>query len=646
LSTVAFFTLSGVGNAAELPPNCERAKTLLAAGDANAAESEYRKLLGNELCAEQGFADAHAKVANEAADAKAAKKTADEQAPKAQIALAERLQDAGFQKEARGIVKAVVEKSKKKVSIPARLRVPDQPTAGWRALIADVAPDVLSGAEAIAVVLGTLAAVFALFSITRALKRRHSPVVRLTGFGGSTDTTLGAALSSTLSATLRSMSDSDASSRVYGVGATEPKFTLPEAVTDAVPQAGLIAGLLQVLDQLLPRKLNFLSGTVHGAQAGRGAGLTLAIANRSGKPLEQETFWEQDYLIGPGASAESAVARYERLVRPAAIWLAYRETIGYDPAKPPLGTDDWRSYARFAVGEASQDPVLKRRLFEIALDRDAENLGARLNLAAALIQRPAGYVEPVKQPPSTPWRERQYPARWEDNLKQAQRHLDWIRKHIAPATNPATNPATHPAGKPVANAEPTADPLNPLWYRAQMLLIVLNITQEKGAAAGPRLDVLSAAIKKHRNRPELSDLLGAMAPAAGVLKHTATLLEKKKVPAEVETSDREWLTALAQYNLACFWSRAIKNDRKVKKADALKRSIRALRRALEREPWMLSAARGDAAFDPIRATDAFQTLLASIEDAQPKPAAADPPTRYTITVDPGSELTELIKTYA
>ncbi|HYB23242.1 MAG TPA: hypothetical protein VED41_05560, partial [Solirubrobacteraceae bacterium] len=296
------------------------------------------------------------------------------------IGRAERLQSAGFEAQARELVKLVAEGST--AHIPAKLRAIDQRVGWWRDFLGIAGPPVRVGLEILAAILGVCVAALLLITCGNALGARVKRSAQLTGFGGSSEDTLTAVLSAALSQTLTRMSDQKASRRVNWQSGTEVKFELPAAIGEAVPAAGILAGLIEMLDRMLFRKLYGVSGTVHPIHEHRGAGLTLAIAARNGRTVNQVTIWERDFLLKEAGEGASIAVRYERLVLPAAVWLGYSRQLGLKKDKPPpLHTSDWRSYALFALGEIVPDRTKERRLYELALDMDSCNLGARLNLA-------------------------------------------------------------------------------------------------------------------------------------------------------------------------------------------------------------------------------------------------------------------------
>jgi hypothetical protein len=579
---------------------CARAEALYKAGYYAEAEQQYKSLLGVAPCA----TTARATAARNAA----ARQAGMPLRPTEQLAQALRLQNAGFEEEARKIVKTVARNSTQ--PIPTKLRAVDQRIGWWRELLGLLGPILRLALEILAVIVGV--AVAALLAITglHALYLRTQPSAQLVGFTGSSETTLGPVLSAALSAALGRMSDEAPGRRIDWQSGTEPKFEIPASVSEAVPQAGLLAGLLQMLDGMLYRRLYLVSGTVHPMHEHRGAGLTLAVATRNGRTVDQVTIWERDFLLKKAAAGASDAVRYERLVLPAAVWLGYRRQLGFKPTKAPLHTLDWRSYALFALGELVPDPTAERRLYELALDRDCANLGARLNLGALLLQRPAYEVPPQSGGQLVADGSREG---WEECLLAAEVHLGEVERL----------------------AKPEEDPV---WYRARYMQAVSSIYRQDAPTATTIISQLRSEISRHRSKPQLRGLLDELAQAVAVLERTAELGEGRAV--NPPGSPRGgWRSSTAEYNLACFWSRYARvAETDLERARRTIESVRLLRRAINRDRHIAAEAQVDPAFDPIRASAGFQALAQKTEVASP-PAPAQ---RYAVTLDPGPELLELI----
>jgi len=106
--------------------------------------------------------------------------------------------------------------------------------------------------------------------------------------------------------------------------------------------------------------------------------------------------------------------------------------------------------------------------------------------------------------------------------------------------------------------------------------------------------------------------------------------------------DDDWLTATAEYNLACFWARyaGAPGATAEQASGRTLQAVTLLRRAIGRSEEALNEARGDPAFDAIRASTGFRALTAT---KPPSDGVESPPTRYAVTLDPGPELIALAR---
>ncbi|MHB8243483.1 MAG: hypothetical protein ACYDHN_16030, partial [Solirubrobacteraceae bacterium] len=439
---------------------------------------------------------------------------------------------------------------------------------------------------------------------------------------GSADSTLGDVLAAALADALRRMGDENAKSSVDWQSGTESKFEVPDAVTQAVPQASLVAGLVQMLDKLLPRRLVTVSGTVHPVHEHRGAGLTLAVADQRGRVLDQVTIWEREFMLKKaGANAKDPV-RYERLILPAAIWLGYSSALGFKAKNAPLGTLDWRSYAMFALGELVPKAADRRRLYERSLDRDSGNLGARLNLASLLLRRPKSQASPAPSPAEVAAAD----AAWKGCLLEAGRHLGVVASRSCPKTDP-------------------------IWYRARYLQAWCHIYQSdvslaedaKGHGAEARRNIaeLLSEADVHGEEQAVRGLVEGLRTPASVLDLIGELVQTGTVR-KVPDFQSEWLTATSEYNVACFYSRYSALAAGSLNAERVDKAVAALKRASERTRHALKEARMDPDFDAIRDEPAFVQLVA----VKPQPKSEpQKPTHYVVTLDAGPDLGRLMSGY-
>jgi hypothetical protein len=607
-------------SASGAPPTCARAEALYQSHYYADAEQEYKRLLGSgESCAVVGVRKArHAVQAENAFEAGAAGK----------LREAERLQDAGFETEARSLVKELTQNST--VHIPAKLRALDQRVSWWRDLLGSAAPVARLILEMLLVAaIGMLLVLLTGWALP-ALVSRLKTTVRLIGFSGSAETTLSSVLAAALSTTLSQMQDYGPGRQLVYQTGTEPKFELPKEIAEAVPQAGMLAGVLSMMGKALYSRLYSVSGTIHPVHKHRGAGLTLTVAGRSGNTIEQETFWEQDFALKPAGSNATDSVRYERLVLPAAVWLAFRPKLGFKQGKAVLGATDWRSYALFSLGKIAPDTESERVLYEQALDRDPGNLGARLNLAGLLLQRPGYELSTPSKQTSEDLRQGSKES-WRERVDGAWRHLCVV-------------------------AGSTDRERDAIWYRALYLQAIVCIyrAEPKLSNNGPEgqvqakrattiLECLRGAIDGHAHDERTAALVDALADPVKVLSQTAGLLQGERPDLSAFPADR-WLSADGEYNLACLYSRYAatvardSSEFKERQAEAVRHLRRSIdRRQDDRQQAAIKEATVDPAFDAVRTSAGFRDTL-----RRPKASANEPEaTRYAVTIDPGPVLSAL-----
>lgn len=553
--------------------------------------------MGAGPCAVEGVKRAHDEVT----------RIAEEEAEE-KLTQAKRLLRAGFEEKARELVKDVAESST--IAIPAGLRSVNQRLGWWRELLGEFGPPLRLALEILIILAAAAVVVMLVITGVRALLERFRPAAQLTGFAGSSEASLSDSLSAMLGdALIRMRDDGRSGTRVTWQSGTEPKFEVPSAITQAVPQAGLLTGFIEMLGRLLPRRLYLVSGTMHPAHEHRGAGITLALAKRNGHTVDEVTLWEKDFALKEAGDAAPLPVRYERLILPAAVWLGYRSQLqrkrpGRGQKEPqPLQTADWRSYALFALGEIAPDETAERALYEQALDRDPGNLGAHFNLAVHLLRRP-----PYEVPPNEGGDDVANGSRegWSERLHAADEHLRAVAHRAKPETDP-------------------------IWYRARYMQAVVCLYREDGAGAQTQLNDLNERIRSHIGDPQLSALLNALLQPILVLESSAAITGGDRSGVNIPPALGDgWHSATAEYNLACFWSRyakAAEKEGKATKEDDIKErtreAVRALRQAIGREEGVVKEATVDPAFDPIREDDGFLAVVAE-PPKKPKPTIASP----------------------
>lgn len=186
---------------------------------------------------------------------------------------------------------------------------------------------------------------------------------------------------------------------------------IADSVKD-LPHGKVAQALLNIGRKTLPRDAFFLKGHLL-PPADRGAGLTLALSTRRGRVRSTTTLWEKTYTVGsaPAASGVGGITSrtnardgdaapkesdkganpfpYE-LALAGAAWAEYRiSEHRRDPRLELLGTRDWQSYAYLQTGlakERTAGSVAAQPLFARAVDQDATNVVAALNLAISEIR--------------------------------------------------------------------------------------------------------------------------------------------------------------------------------------------------------------------------------------------------------------------
>jgi hypothetical protein len=626
-----------VQSAAGAPPQlkpCARAAALAQAGFLDEALAAYKADLGHGRCAIDGVKVVKAKLAKQAASPQA-KLDATKQFKK-KVALIRRLEAAGFEADARTKTKKLVS-DYPKLAIPKDIRAVDQPVGLWRRQQGRAGPEVLAFVELAIVVLGGLLVVLVAIKVGSALWQRvgiRYTVASVTGPVAEDAAGQGEVMAAEL-ARMEGKSDTP----VRRVQATEGDFSLPAALTDAYPQAGIIAALLSVLDRVLPRSLLTISAAALPVDPIRGVGVTVTIAKRGGRRLADgtRTLWESEF--GPVDADGEVADRLARLMLPTGVWLGYspelvRRTVPQrvwralgDPVARSrsrltpvtrLGTTDWLSYAHFAVAERAQRAgftTAARRGYFRALDVSLANIGARLNLAGLLLHRPVdplslddpgwrlgfaawlledeSMIEELKAQDNTA-------LRWRWLYLRAARAL---AAHALPGDATAGRPADRPGAPDVREDE-------------DLLAI-----QELSAALSSEVTAGTAALAAEMRWP------------AFVLRRSILLDQRRRAArgqcgADAETLSPEgdatfresWWTANTLYNLACYHARAaachpVGGEREA----SLDRARDYLRDAIDRaaEPkLMLAMATSDPALDGVitEASRPRMNLIAGITD--------------------------------
>jgi hypothetical protein len=575
---------------------CAQAEALLKKGYNADAERAYKELLGRASCPApavgampaDGIDAAKAAQAKAAAAAAAAAAT-DGKAFHDGIEKVRALERAGFEDDARKELEALV-KAHPSLHVPADVRAPLQRVGGERWLFGTVGPVLVLLAE---FVIGALAIVALVFAVGRAYTRLKGKSLRLTGFDGTSSTTLSAPLTSVLNDALTQLKGHEQGT-LQQTSPAEASFQVPAAVASTFPQASLIADLISMLDRLLPRKLHVVSGTVLPVVPVQGAGISLVLANRRGATRAQIIVQEREFGLLPpkedGGTDDAALAvRYGQLVVVAAVWLGYQPTLGYKDSEPPLGTTDWRSYAYFAVGSLKQRALRyteARNLYYAALDHDPRNLGAMVNLGGLLLN------PPDRTESDDDARKRLEEARWRLG-EAAQCPSDWTQ---------------------------------PLAYRARYLLAIGNLylasvdTPQASKYAKEAADCIELLLRKaDARRRDPSDLDAffqqLLDPAYVVGQSARVILGKTPCWKRLKQPDYPW-TATTQLNVACLYTR-LAERKPGQKEKYQELALDHLATAIRRWPRMREVARTDPVLMGLATLEPFRKLV-----GLPTPVAA------------------------
>jgi len=274
------------------------------------------------------------------------------------------------------------------VAVPAELSQADHRTDWWNDWRGRVGPLVRSLAE---LALAVLIAVLALVLLLRILSRLRRNRVVIEDFKAEKE-----AFGKTTSASVREnyvrLRRDDGGFRLKLVSPGAEEFRgLPQGVTDVVPNARFVDAILTLLDRIMPTRTWRLTGDLQPTHPVRGAGLRLTLSRRLFGGFEEQTVWEKDLAFTP-SRGDATQENYDRLAIPAAAWLIFatrtHPILRWRHTRV-LGTDDWRSYALFAVGAELQqklDPRPARSRYQRALGISPENYGARMQLAAVETQ--------------------------------------------------------------------------------------------------------------------------------------------------------------------------------------------------------------------------------------------------------------------
>lgn len=478
------------------------------------------------------------------------------------------LRDAGFVDQSEAKVATYVERYGDE-DLPDSLRPSTSRRGFWESGLHAVGPWARTLIEILAVALAVVLLVMLAFAGGRSIAKRRARSLDVAPFTGPGADAIATSLASALHEHLRDLDEARTSTGPRLAQAGDADFTLPDSVTTAFPPAGLVAGLLSVLDRLAPRDLNKLTSTLRPIDDFKGAGVTLLLTTRRGDELGQITIWERDFHLDELVQdADGVGGRYQRLIGPAAIWLAYQDAMCFKAEAPPAGTHDWRSYARFAVAEVAHRSGRRRlacRLYREALDLDAHNLAARLNLAWLMVLPDAGETR----------------AGAERRGREFDAHIDAVLTGVGED--------------------------DPLWLRALYLRSVHQLHSGALAAANATAVTLHTALG--RPHPEcLQPLVDSMRDPVEVLV-AAIAVERGEHPADPAVGP--WILPTTHYNLACYFARKLRvTDDVDERAGVRLAALHHLEEAIERlGPAYVDDASRDPALEELHGDPDFERLV-------------------------------------
>lgn len=475
------------------------------------AEKDYKKIAGKERCARSGLLET-ARL----------KKKATETNADTLISAARRFQASGLDDQADEKVKKLVEDHPDR-AVPGDLRQPDQRIGWWQGTLNATVPFVRLVAELIIAGLLLLVAGALLIRLVTGAAARVQRSMRVAPVEGSGDAALNQSLPSALFEHLRQLKERGSSVNVRVAKATDSEFSkLPDALGSAFPQAGIVAVLAGVANRLIPSRLRLAALTARPADPFRGLGVTVAVQKPSGESVRETTVWERDFGLLDGvpdpADGDDTPGRYQRLMLPAAVWLAYQKDFGFDSRKKPLNTGEWRSYAHFATGAVAHRQGGYPRAesqYLLALDQDKNNEGARLNLGSLLLSPKAA-----------------------ESRKQRDDRLGAAVKLLAPLA-PDLGDKDQPGS---------------FWYQARYLTAVAHLYAKNLGESLKVLDAVARALAEKKSGTDLEEIR-KLTTGLVVSLRASVQLEKGDARVPEPHPDPIWETGPGYYNLACFYAR-------------------------------------------------------------------------------------------
>ncbi len=397
-------------------------------------------------------------------------------------------------------------------------------------------------------------------------------------------------------------------------------------------------------ERLIPSRTRTLTLTALPPDPAAGPGIAAEVRGWA-KNLGSETFTGRDYGLDEEGQGDGI--RLQRLTVPLTVWVA--DVLAADltgRTQRILGTESWRSRAQFAVGverERSEEVDAARGCYLRALDLDAANQGARLNLAALLLDPGApGYEGEgvpaalglldglVDEGPNPAPRSISLRARYLRATALLQRRTGSDLKGARDAARSLRKAATEEDGDLLRRAqllemsirlERGKDPTPPKAAKDETEGGLYNLACFHSRLGRRRLAAADAGpgrrVKRSRRNAETAH--AALADAKARRKEARAARKRMKKP-ERETGDalvRAAGARVADAKVALASSEeALAEDEKrwesahSEAMKALKKALRFLRRALDRgDPITRQWAKRDPALDPVRELDGYEELF-------------------------------------
>lgn len=162
---------------------------------------------------------------------------------------------------------------------------------------------------------------------------------------------------------------------------------LPQSVTVALPQLGIVDALVALAPRVIPSRDRTVTGYLQPATA-KGVGTSIRLAKTNGAAIREITLRQADYGPVPPSGTTAGASDYATLLPAATYWV--RSALSKNPGR-------WRPQALFAAGvyqhQAGQIPHA-RRLYEAALAYTPPIPGVLINLGLLDVQMGSDLEKP------------------------------------------------------------------------------------------------------------------------------------------------------------------------------------------------------------------------------------------------------------